>query len=457
MDEKAVETKVLSAMYHLPEVSEQLRTRSAGIILKYFLYSHTRRVAQATLTYFHEYGDLPPNRESLVKQIKRLNPELTETDFPTIDGLLDTIYEDIDPGHFEFLRDQLKMNYMRKVSMQQLDRSVTHLQSGNMELFVSTVLEIPRLISAEVDNIVRIDPVKKDVDRIIREIERLRSLPAEDRERNSIKTPIAWLNDRLDGGMLKGEHYLLFAYPGRGKSMSAADFAHLAALDGWKVVIFELEMSAIKMTHRIWSRRDAIPHRTFRRPWLLTDEQLERVRRSNTSWAERGLTLEIRSFKQRPTVESIEAEMMSLGFNPDLVIIDQLPDIAATFEWQNMAMIARDVENLAKSWCKEEGVVMLTFGQAKTPTEYESYLSMQDFAFGRGPCDYASVVMYLAQTRQDEEQDIIRFGICKDRDGASTREQEILYPRRDICRIHCVERAANEAPSSDDDDSIPGL
>lgn len=448
---------MLSCIYHQPETTVLLKSRSSGLKLIYFLYPHTKLVAEATLSYLREYADIPPNRDSLVKQIRRVKPQLTSQDFPTLDKLLDNIYGDIDPGHFDFLRDQLVMNWMRKTSMNQLDLSVTDLQAGDMQAFVGKILAIPRMISAEVDNIIRLDPIHKDADRLLRELEVRRQLSPEDQEKTAIKTPIKWLNDKLDGGMVKGEHYLLFAYPARGKSMSAADFAHYAALCGWKVVIFELEMSALKMTHRVYSRRDAIPHLVFRKPWLMTDNQLEFHKRSGKLWKEAGYILEVRSFKTRPTVEGIEAEMLSLGFNPDIVIIDQLPDIAATFEWQNMAMIARDIENLAKSWRREEGVVMLTFGQAKTQTEWNEYLSMQDFAFGRGPCDYASVVIYLAQSKQDEEKDILRLGFAKQRDGSFTRDQEILYPRRDICRIHCAERAANEAPSMDDDDSLPGL
>jgi KaiC/GvpD/RAD55 family RecA-like ATPase len=445
MEELEIEIKVLAALYNQKGIEELVQRRQTGLKLSFFLYPYTRRVAEETFTYLLSYGVLP-NQEQLMYQLQN-GTELSEIDQAGLAKTVNRVFADTTAGPFHFYRDQVKMNWMRHTAMNSLQTSVTHLEAGNIEAFTNELLSIPKAISKETDAMVRYDPIHADSERLVRGLLERRANPG---ATSYISTGIPWFDEKLDGGLLKGENYLGMGGSGRGKSFLSTHIGRHASWNAWRVVKFSLEMKAEKDVHRHLSAITGIPHSLFRKPHLMTDAQVTHLLATIKLWQERGCIYHVRSSKTRLTVGEIEAELTTLPFNPDLLIVDQMTDIASTLEWRDMALVARDLQLLAKSWNQEEGLAVVTFGQAKTSSEFQAVLTQDDFKYGRAPCEWSTCVFYLAATEEDVEDNILRLGMCKNRDNETPRGYARLYPNLEISRIHDPEREARETGSDDD-------
>jgi archaellum biogenesis ATPase FlaH len=310
------------------------------------------------------------------------------------------------------------------------------------------MMTIVQRLATEGDRVVRVDPITRDADSYLRTL--LARVEAGDTGTNAITTGIPWLDERLGGGWYRGENYLLFGYSGRGKSLFGTQIGYAAALAGFKVVKFSLEMRAEKDIARFYARRSEIPTNVLlRKPWLLSQEQLTDFMKDTEEWKDAKRIYEVRSYPKKPTMAAIEAELLMLPFDPDLVIIDQLTDIAATLDWKDIALAAESMQLLAKSWKQEKGLALVAFGQAAGKTKFDKYLTQDDFKYGRAPTEWCTAVLYLSQTEEDFEDKTLNLGFAKDRDGEAGDEQMVLYPRGDIGRIHCWAREAKESASND--------
>jgi hypothetical protein len=157
-------------------------------------------------------------------------------------------------------------------------------------------------------------------------------------------------------------------------------------------------------------------------------------------WKTRPGSLQFISFPQVPSVEDIIIKLENLPTETDLLIIDQITNMSARLEWQELEVIAKKLEFLAKSWRRERGLAILTFGQVKAETKWYKHLNEQHFAYGKPVCEHATGVFYLAQDEEDYSKRIIRLGICKNRDGEPETNQFEMYPDLAKARIHCAER-----------------
>ena len=459
MDNRQTEVKVLSCILHQDKVRELLRRREAGIKIDYFLDPHVRRITTSALTYLKRYGDLPPTRIDYIRQIKRDNPKLTISEIESLDTLLTEIYKDTDPGHFEFHRDQLRDNWLQHRARRGLDACLGPLSKKNFSGFSDVLTKLIRDLSVEVESdLVQIDVFQRHFEQVIADLEAARA--AGPQEGEAITTGLPWVDQKLGGGHYRGENYLYFGYSGRGKSFLGTQFGYAAAAAGHKVVKFSLEMRARKDLARFESRLTSIPYPLLlRKPWLIDDEQWRHFTTLMKQWRERAYIYDIRSFERRPTMNGIRAALHSLAYEPDLVIIDQLTDVAGSLEWKDIALAAADMQLLAKSWQQERGLAVVTFGQAKGSSQFDSHPTQDDFKYGRAPTEWCTAVGYLSQTKEDKEDNLIRLGYCKDRDGEETSEQMILYPNRKFGRIHCFDREAQETSPLDEtkNDVLEGI
>jgi len=450
MEQEQLELIILKHLVQTPEAKEKLTRKQTGLMLEYFEKPASQKLVAWLLLYLKKYNNVP-TRADLVLEFAR--DEINRMEEPLLtwcEELTKQIYMPPPPEEdFQFCIDLLKNNWRKRYGVNSLSNAVSELSQGKFDEFCEQITNVSRKIKLVGQSLPNLNPIL-DYPQILAEH---KYLAANKDLFRKIPTGIKWLDEQLNGGLALGEYYILMAWTGRGKSFFGTQVAFYAALYGFNVVVANLEMSNKKATKRLLSRITGIPIERFIDPWKMTEDNYVTWEDRMVEWKAMNGSIEFITFEKSPTVDDVAAKLHNLSEPPDLLIIDQITNMSGRLEWQDLEMVAKDLELLAKSWAKERGLAILTFGQAKSSSIYRPRLTVQDSAYGKGVCEHATGVFYLSQTVEEEEQRIIKLGISKNRDGQMILDQAELYPNRDIARIHCTERFERETRTEHEDGS----
>ena len=448
MEQEELELKILKHFVQNEKAREKLVRKQTGLKLEYFSKGATRKIVEWILLYTKKYESVPENYDTIREFSKN---EILKLEEPLKGWCINIIKQIFIPPlpeeNFEFCIDTLQNNWKSRYGAGVINTALTDLSNKDFDNFCLKINKMSRKIKIAGLNLPSLNTIG-DYERILSE----HKYRAQHKELfKKIPTGLKWFDRTLNGGLSLGEYYLLMGYTGRGKSFIGTQCAYFAAFKGFNVAIANLEMTNKKAMNRLYSRITAISYERFYDPWKMTENNYEDWHRAMSDWKSDCGQIEILPFEKPPTVDDISAKLSELNKQTDLLIIDQITNMSGKLEWQELESIAKEIEFLAKSWDNERGLAVITFGQVKANTIYNKYLNVGDFAYGKGVCEHATAVAYLSQTKEDIEENLIRLGICKNRDGENVTTQQILYPNRDISRIHCTEREARENEDENED------
>lgn len=273
-----------------------------------------------------------------------------------------------------------------------------------------------------------------------------------------IKTGFKLIDDHPDWqGTYKGEFYMCLGFTKRGKSFFLLEVGYQAAMRGYNVVHATIEMSEQKAKTRFYSRAAGIPANYLKAPKImgfsdrgepewkqrLTEEHLETLDKVVMHLRDKHLVYKILSFNKGCTVADIEAELKNLSFNPDVLIIDHLPDMkpSASFQgssksWDAIGDVSWEMCQLARNWKDQQGLIVWSANQVKAEYEYAERLTVDASAYSKLPVTHASGTVYLTQTEEDERMNVRRFGIINARDSADVSETDYLVSNLAIGKLH---------------------
>ena len=240
----------------------------------------------------------------------------------------------------------------------------------------------------------------------------------------TIKTGWDWLDERLDGGFLEaGRAMYIFAGPTNvGKSIFLSNVATNAAEAGKKVLVVSLEMSEMIYSKRITSKLTSLP---INRLQDHVDTLKEKV---NTFKAVRpDSKLLIKEFPPNsitpPQLEAYIKKLNNKGFKPDIIVLDYLNLMAATYgnnSYERIKNISEQVR--AMSYTFECPVVSATqvnrTGYGNNNDAGGPGLESIGESYGLGAT--ADAIVSIWRTEQDEEDNALHIGIIKNRFGANT-------------------------------------
>ena len=194
---------------------------------------------------------------------------------------------------------------------------------------------------------------------------------------NLIKIYPAILNDALDGGVIRGNHILIFAKSNVGKTMTVINMARGMARDGYKVLHLINEEPRKQVLQRYVSRCSGLSKREAYADIDAAVSKAEEGGLSNIYIEDinPGTFAEIRSL-----IEKIE---------PDIVIIDQLRNVRVKEESRvnQLEMAATEARNLAKRY----NIVVVSVTQAADTASDKLVLTDSDIDSSKvgipGQCD----------------------------------------------------------------------
>lgn len=251
----------------------------------------------------------------------------------------------------------------------------------------------------------------------------------------SVSTGIKGLDDALGGGLDKGKFGLIIGPLGFGKTTLSTAIASAAATtrceqnnnQGWKVVQIYFEDDDVDITRKHFSRLVDKEAREFKR---LNNEDRKIIFNALENHPDRELlkqNLRLKSFRTgEKTATDIKNWLIKLtnkGFKPDLVIIDYFECLAperddkSKDKWESEGVTARKIEGMAKEL--DIAIWVPTQGSRES---IESEIVTVDKGGGSiKKSQVAQVIISIARTLQDREENKATLALLKNRSGLGTK------------------------------------
>ncbi len=231
------------------------------------------------------------------------------------------------------------------------------------------------------------------------------------------------LNDRLDGGMSRGHHLMLFARPEIGKSLVAINMAAGFLQQKLKVTWFENEEPNSDVLLRVGSRVSGMNKYQIRD----NPEQAARLIEERVGSLFTIVGLSPGTFSQ--------IEGLTDRYKPDVVIINQLRNIDVRSENRTQALERASL--LARSLAKSRDVLVISVTQAGDSASDKRVLSMGDIDSSntgmQGPTD---VILGIGATQEDVQRGIRWMVCCKNkRAGPQSHEPFQVFVDTSLSKV----------------------
>lgn len=272
--------------------------------------------------------------------------------------------------------------------------------------------------------------------------------------RRRISTGIPELDEITNGGIKNKQLGMIVGGTGRGKSIFLQWLAKSAILLGKRVVYFTCELSEEDIEDRFDSMFAKV------QPQTLTEYQnniLIEVQRYRNTF---GSSLFIKHFPaDSATVGTLKAYIQQLSFtgiHPDLVIIDYIDLLAPHRHYNSQHEEIDSITKAVVGFSSEFDVSIWTATQLnragmvmETPDEagMAGYIGKQ----------YASdIVLWMAQTKEEREDEIMRLWVSKNRNGltGSTIQLDTNYSVMEFYRENQTPKKSDQAVLADTGPSV---
>lgn len=167
--------------------------------------------------------------------------------------------------------------------------------------------------------------------------------------------------DEMTSGFQNGDLIVLAARPSMGKTALALCFAQQAALMGYSVGVFSLEMSAEQLTLRLLSSESGIPHHHIRNATISSDEWV-----SLTNVAARLSQMKI-FIDDTALLTSMDvrakARKLKMEHNVQFLVIDYLQLLHSSKKHENRHQEVSEISRSLKALAKELNVPIIALSQ----------------------------------------------------------------------------------------------
>lgn len=230
-------------------------------------------------------------------------------------------------------------------------------------------------------------------------------------ERGAVSTPWENINQLLQGGLGKGDLGIIFGNPGGGKSTMLVNLGALAAMAGYNVAHYTLELSE----DYVGKKYDAI--------FTGIDTQNLHLHKEKVAEAIAKIKgkLIIKEFPMGKascnTIESHIQKCRDLGYSPDLVIIDYVDLLKSKTRSIDPKDAIDDIYTAVKGMARELKVPVWTVSQVNRMGAKDDVIEGDKAAGSYNKMMIADFAMSLSRKRQDKVNGTGRIHIMKNRFG----------------------------------------
>lgn len=248
----------------------------------------------------------------------------------------------------------------------------------------------------------------------------------EDDNTTVIETPWKALNTLLAGGIHPSRLYFIGGRPGDGKSLGLSNIAAKASKDGWKGILYSLEMDRIEIVSRILSAEGSADYGQVTRRDV-DNENLTRLAKAADAHEHSGLLISDRAqLTLRMLRDEVGRVKRTQGL--DFICIDyvQLMSGAGSNKQQDLENISKGLKAIAMEF-KIAVVAAAQLNRDNTKDNREPTIA--DLR-GSGSLEQdADVVILIHHEKTDEDEDtgMVTFLVGKNRTGVSG---DVILPWR---------------------------
>jgi KaiC/GvpD/RAD55 family RecA-like ATPase len=172
--------------------------------------------------------------------------------------------------------------------------------------------------------------------------------------------------DKINGGFLRGSLVTLAGTSGSGKSLMASQMASHMAMNGYKVVIYSLEMTEEEEIARQLSRMSKVPMSKIVNPAKMGIDEKRKIWRTAKKYERKikasGGLLRVVSPERDLTVDEALSTAKSLGY--DVTVLDYISLFAGLSEEDQVRRLA-EATRAAKVYAKSTKSVVIVLAQLK--------------------------------------------------------------------------------------------
>lgn len=238
---------------------------------------------------------------------------------------------------------------------------------------------------------------------------------ANERHDRKIFTGIPDLDNLTYGGIKSGQVGMIVGGTGRGKSVFLQWLGRTAVMQGKCVVYFTFELAAEDIASRYDSMFAQI------KPQELNEYQQEVIDEVNKYGTTYGKNLMIKHFPaDSATIHTLKdycRRLSHAGIVPDLILVDYLDLMKAHRTYNDVHAETDSITKALVGFASEFDVAVWTATQMNRSGLVSETPDEAGMAGYIGKQYHADMVLWMAQTREEKEDEIMRIWVSKNRNG----------------------------------------
>jgi replicative DNA helicase len=234
-------------------------------------------------------------------------------------------------------------------------------------------------------------------------------------ERECVSSGIRDLDSILRGGFAKGELTTILGASGGGKSMALVGFGRAGILSNKGVIIYTLELSDREVATRLDASIAGVPYGRTKDYYSVV---LSKVGRYHSLSGKSSLI--IKEFPTRgASVSDIRTHLREAQafMKPSLLIVDYadvlLPTRRTDKKYEELQTVYEELRGLAM----EFNVAIVTASQVNRDALSRVWIDVDNVSESFGKIMTADVVLAINRTRDEEERNLARLAVIKNRTG----------------------------------------
>jgi KaiC/GvpD/RAD55 family RecA-like ATPase len=373
---------------------------------------------------YHEKYETVPDYGLIGIELRNLSHSDKEVE--TYLAVLDKI-KGICPSGVESIRDKAEKFFRQQNIVRTANAILKEAEKGNDDQYETCVRLLNEAMAAGIHN----DFGEKPFDHINETLS--------DDYRVAIPTGIDKIDETLEGGLGKGELGVIIGPSGFGKSSMTTAMASHAACKGFKVlqIVFEDRIKQIQRKHL--GRITGIEAKDLSKP-----DNIDLVRKTLESFPDKeklNENLRIVKFpsgeKKAIDIKRFIQRLTNTGFKPDLVIVDYFECLAhesskdSSNEYEKEGKTMRQFEAMAG----ELDIAMWIPSQGTKDSINLELVTMDKIGGSVKKAQIAHIILSIARTIEDIEENKATIAILKNRAGKSGRVFQNVEFNNGTCRI----------------------
>jgi replicative DNA helicase len=358
---------------------------------EYFQNSAHKWIVNESLKYFYKYHTTP-TLEVLKTELKKIDNDVLQV---SVKEQLREAYQSSEDD-LAYVEEEFS-NFCKNQQLKKaLLNSVDLLKAGDYDSIRGM---IDNALKAGQDKTIGHE-YNKDVESRYRENHRV-----------VVPTPWALINELLQGGLGNGDFGLIFGNPGGGKSWTLVDLGGYAALSGYNVVHYTLELGE----DYVGRRYDA----------FFTNIPVNKVHEHKAEVAKATIDLRgqvvIKEFSPgQATISTIESHVekcKGLGFKPDLIIIDYVDLLSSKRRTIDKKQEIDDIYLSTKGLAKQLNLPVWSVSQVNRSGAKDNIIEGDKAAGSYDKMMVTDFALSLSRKKEDKVNGTGRFHIMKNRYG----------------------------------------